>query len=129
MIEFVFLRTPLFSICIWSKFSSKRKAWTLRVQTVCPSPLICHRLNSLALYLLWASATYASWVHLHVVLVGHCEHHMRWGKKESQQSCTLYLSSLLVHMFHCPIWFYLKKKTHEFKDEIIKNLKMAITEH
>ena len=115
---FLFLRTPLFSIYIWSKFSCKRKAWPLMAVRLPPptTPLVTDLINTHFLYLLWVSViSYALLMNTW----------WEWGRIES---AILHSLCIFPAHAHVPLSFLVSHKKHEFENKI-KNLKLAKVEH
>lgn len=107
---FAFLRTPLPSFCIWSKFWFKQKAWPLRAVSA-PCLFSCRR-NTLTLYWLWGLLnSHVSQIPWDAVFTRH-----QWGyTRMGWQGTALGIALLLTYVLHCPISHHLQNTSSEVK--------------
>lgn len=116
---FVFLRPPLPSICIWSQFWFKHKAWPLgAVSGLC---LFSCWHNTLTLCWLWVLPnSHVSQIPRDSVFIGHQRSYTQMG----WQGTAVGIALLLPYMLCFPISHHLQNTSSEVK-LVIKNFKMA----
>ena len=72
---------------------------------------------------------HASWVLLNSVFMGHHECHMQTGLQGSSVDMYITCVSPLLICMITPLSHWTLPTKHKFKDKIIKNFKIATTEH
>ena len=117
---FVFLRTPLSSICLWSKFSFKKKKEPLSVVRL-PFPHLAINLTY-CLDLLQATVnSCAAWVHPSAGLGGHHDHSMRM----EQQGITAitHIIPILSVQTHVPLPYLTSLKSTSSRIKLLRILR------